>query len=48
VIVATSGTVANRRTGGREVPRQFRLRLTLLHEGGHWLTSDISFVGDAP
>ena len=47
VIVATSGTVANRRTGGQEVPRHFRLRLTLLHEGGRWLTSDISFVGDA-
>jgi Mce-associated membrane protein len=47
-IVATSGTVANRRTGGKQVPRHFRLRLTLLHEGGRWLTSDISFVGDAP
>ena len=47
VIVATSGTVSNRRTGGREVPRDFRLRLTLLHEGGRWLTSDIAFVGDA-
>lgn len=47
VIVATSGTVANRRTGGQEVPRHYRLRLTLLHVGGHWLTSDIAFVGDA-
>lgn len=47
VIVATTGTVANRRTGGQQVPRRFRLRLTLLHQGGHWLTSDISFVGDA-
>jgi Mce-associated membrane protein len=48
VIVATSGTVANRRTGGRPVPRHYRLRLTLLHEDGQWRTSDISFVGDAP
>ena len=48
VIVATSGTVANRRTGGKQVPRHFRLRLTLLHEGGRWLTSGISFVGDTP
>jgi Mce-associated membrane protein len=47
VIVATSGTVSNRRTGGHEVPRHFRLRLTLLREGGRWLTSDIAFVGDA-
>ena len=47
VIVATSGTVANRRTGGREVPRHFRLRLSLRHEGGRWLTSDIAFVGDS-
>ena len=47
VIVATSGTVSNRRTGGREVPRHYRLRLTLRHVDGRWLTSDISFVGDA-
>ena len=47
VIVATSGTVSNRRTGGQEVPRHYRLRITLLHEGDRWLTSDISFVGDA-
>ncbi len=47
VIVATSGTVSNRRTGGHEVPRHFRLRVTLLHEGDRWLTSDIAFVGDA-
>jgi len=47
VIVATSGTVANRRTGGQEVPRHYRLRLTLLREGDRWLTSDIAFVGDA-
>ena len=47
VIVATSGTVSNRRTGGRQVPRHFRLRLTLVHEEGRWLTSDIAFVGDS-
>jgi len=47
VIVATSGTVSNRRTGGQEVPRHFRLRVTLLREGDRWLTSDIAFVGDA-
>jgi Mce-associated membrane protein len=48
VIVATSGTVSNRRTGGREVPRSYRLRLTLLRQGDRWLTSDIAFVGDTP
>jgi Mce-associated membrane protein len=47
VIVATSGTVSNRRTDGQEVPRHFRLRVTLLHEGDRWLASDIAFVGDA-
>jgi Mce-associated membrane protein len=47
VIVATSGTVANRHTGGREAPRHFRLRLSLRHEGGRWLTSDLEFVGAA-
>ncbi len=45
VIVATSGTVSNRRSAGREVPRHYRLRLTLVHEDDRWLTSGISFVG---
>jgi Mce-associated membrane protein len=48
VIVATTGTVSNVSTGGREVPRDYRLRLTLLHQGRRWLTADIAFVGDAP
>jgi Mce-associated membrane protein len=47
VIVATSGAVANRRTGGRAVPRHFRLRLNLVRVDGDWLTSDLAFVGDA-
>jgi hypothetical protein len=33
--------------GGQEVPRHFRLRLTLDHEGD-WLTSDIAFVRGSP
>jgi Mce-associated membrane protein len=45
VIAATSGTVSNRRTGGTPVARDFRLRLSLLQIGGHWLTSDLQFVG---
>jgi Mce-associated membrane protein len=47
VIVATTGTVSNRRTQGTDQARDFRFRVTLLHVGGHWLTSDIQFVGDA-
>jgi Mce-associated membrane protein len=48
VIAATTGTVSNRRTKGAEQPREFRLRVTLVHEGGRWLTADIQFVGDRP
>ncbi len=46
VIVATTGTVSNRRTHGRDEARAFRFRVSLVHEGGRWLTSDIEFVGD--
>jgi Mce-associated membrane protein len=45
VIVATSGTVSNRRTHGKEEPRAFRLRVSLVRVGGTWLTSDLQFVG---
>lgn len=48
VIVATTGTVSNRRTGGASKPRDFRFRVSLMHVGGRWLTSDIEFVGDSP
>lgn len=47
VIVATTGAVSNRRTHGRPEPRDFRLRVSLVHRGGRWWTSDIQFVGDA-
>jgi Mce-associated membrane protein len=47
VIVATTGTVSNARTSGAARPRNFRLRVSLVHEGGRWLTSDIEFVGDS-
>lgn len=46
VIVATTGTVSNRRTNGAAEARDFRLRVTLRHEHGRWLTSDIEFVGE--
>lgn len=48
VIAATSGTVSNTRTQGRPVDRHFRLRLDLVHEDGHWLTSNLQFVGGTP
>ena len=47
VIVATTGTVSNRRTDGQPRPRNFRFRVTLDHASGRWLTSDIEFVGDS-
>ncbi|MGA8247486.1 MAG: hypothetical protein WB797_11315, partial [Nocardioides sp.] len=47
VIAATTGTVSNTSTHGRQAPRHFRLRISLLHQGDRWLTSDIQFVGDS-
>lgn len=47
VIAATSGTVSNTRTGGAHEARDFRFRMTLAHEHGRWLTSNIEFVGAA-
>ena len=45
VIAATTGTVANTSTHGQPEPRHFRLRVSLVRAGGHWLTTDIRFVG---
>jgi Mce-associated membrane protein len=47
VVAATSGTVSNVRTHGQERPRHFRFRVSMVHQDGRWLTSDIDFVGDA-
>jgi Mce-associated membrane protein len=44
VIVATSGTVANKQTGDKPVARSFRLQLELVKEADAWLTSDLQFV----
>jgi Mce-associated membrane protein len=44
VLAATSGTVANKQTGGKPVARHFRLRLDLVREDGKWLTDDLQFV----
>lgn len=48
VIVATTGSVSNRRTHGKPVPRRFRLRVELVHSAGRWLTSGLAFVGSGP
>jgi Mce-associated membrane protein len=47
VIAATTGTVSNTRTQGTPRGRDFRFRVSLVREGGRWLTSDIEFVGDS-
>jgi Mce-associated membrane protein len=45
VLVATTGTRADRTTSGEEVSRDLRLRLELVPVDGDWLTSDIRPVG---
>ncbi|MFZ2013685.1 MAG: hypothetical protein WAV00_07690 [Nocardioides sp.] len=45
VLAATTGTVSNTSTHGRPEPRSFRLRVSLVREGGHWLASDVRLVG---
>ena len=44
VLVATSGTRAGRRTDGKPVARDLRLRLSLVPVGDAWLVSDIEQV----
>lgn len=44
VIVATTGTVANKQTKDKPVARNFRLQLELVKKADAWLTSDLQFV----
>ena len=44
VIVASSGTVSNKTTDSRAVPRNYRLQLSLMLQDGEWLTNDLQFV----
>lgn len=44
VIVASSGSVANKTTEFKAVPRSYRLQLDLSLEDGTWLTRDLQFV----
>ena len=44
VIVASSGTVSNKTTEFKAVPRNYRLQLDLAFEDDQWLTRDLQFV----
>ncbi len=44
VIVATSGTVANKLTEFEPVARTYRLQLEVVLVDGQWLTSDLQYV----
>lgn len=44
VIVASSGSVANKTTKLKQVPRNYRLQLDLANQDGTWLTRDLQFV----
>ena len=36
--------MTNKSTKGKSEPRYYRLKLTMIHKGGQWLTSDLQFV----
>jgi Mce-associated membrane protein len=42
--VAADSHVLNKSTNGKTQPRYYRLKLTMVRQGGKWLTSDLSFV----
>lgn len=43
-LVRTSGTVANRATGGEDETRTYRLRISVTLVDGAWLTEDLQYV----
>jgi Mce-associated membrane protein len=45
VFVAANSSVTNSSTKGKAQPRYYRLKLTMVRQGGKWLTSDLQFVG---
>lgn len=45
VFVAADSQVSNKSTGGKTQPRYYRLKLTMVRDGGEWLTSALEFVG---
>ena len=44
VFVAVDSQVINKSTKGKGVPRYYRLKLTMVHQGSKWLTSNLEFV----
>ena len=44
VFVAADSQVTNASTKGKAQPRYYRLKLTLVRSGKHWLTNDLEFV----
>ena len=44
VFVAVDSQVKNKSTKGKSVPRYYRLKLTMVHQGSKWLTSNLEFV----
>lgn len=45
VFVAADSKVRNASTRGKSQPRYYRLKLTMVRQGGDWLTSNLQFVG---
>jgi len=45
VFVAADSQVSNKSTKGKAQPRYYRLKLTMVHQGDKWLTSNLQFVG---
>ena len=45
VFVAADGSVTNKSTKGKAQPRSYRFRLTMVHKGDRWLTSDLKILG---
>ncbi len=44
VFVAADSQVTNKSTKGKAQPRYYRLKLTMVRQGGTWLTSNLEFV----
>lgn len=45
VFVAAGSKVQNKGTGGKVEDRSWRIKLTMVKEGGRWLVSQLEFVG---
>jgi len=45
VFVAADGSVKNKNSKGKAQPRAYRFKLTMVHKGDKWLTSDLQILG---